>query len=92
MSGSARPRCPRCDREVEVQYEYSAAARRWWKIYLCVPLVLLPAFPFLAADYVFSLPLMMAYMLGIGPALAIVREPATCVECDALIPAAARPR
>ena len=82
--------CARCERVVEVRYQHSLAARRWLRVYLCVPLVLLPMFPFLAGDYMFSLPLMMAYMFGIGPALAVVREPPACAECDALIPATAR--
>ena len=77
----------RCEREVEVGYEYSAAMRRWLKLYLYVPAVmLLPMLPFLAGDFAVSLPLMMAYMLGLGPALSIIRAPPICVECGALVP------
>ncbi|HEY8375103.1 MAG TPA: hypothetical protein VIK91_01385 [Nannocystis sp.] len=77
--------CLRCARDVAVEYQNSAARRRWWRAYFLIPLFLLPASPFLAADYVVCLPLMMAYMLGMGPVLAIVRERPTCAECGALI-------
>ncbi|MBZ5710117.1 hypothetical protein [Nannocystis pusilla] len=77
--------CTRCQRAVAVEYENSPAARRWWKLYFTVPLFLLPASPFLAADFAVCLPLMMAYMVGVGPVLAIVREQPTCGECGALI-------
>jgi hypothetical protein len=77
--------CARCLRDVQVEYENSAAMRRWWRLYFLIPLFLLPASPFLAGDFAISLPLMMAYMLGMGPVLAIVRERPTCAECGALI-------
>lgn len=87
MATPTRGRCLRCEREVEVGYEYSAAMRRWLKLYLYVPAVmLLPMLPFLAGDFAVSLPLMMAYMLGLGPALSIIRAPPICVECGALVP------
>lgn len=77
--------CLRCAREVAVEYQNSPAKRRWWRLYFLVPIFLLPASPFLAADYVICLPLMMAYMVGFGPVLAIVREQPTCADCGALI-------
>ena len=87
MAKSTRGLCVRCEREVEVEYQYSQTMRRWLKAYLYVPAVLLlPMLPFLAGDFAVSLSLMMAYMLGIGPALTIVRDPPTCVDCGALIP------
>ncbi|MCY1059747.1 hypothetical protein [Nannocystis sp. SCPEA4] len=43
--------CTRCQRAVAVEYQNSPAARRWWKLYFTVPLFLLPASPFLAADF-----------------------------------------
>lgn len=86
--------CLRCARDVAVEYEHSATRRRWWKAYFLIPIFLIPAAPFLAGDFAVSLPLMMAYMLGMGPVLAIVREKPTCAECGALIlprePAVAR--
>lgn len=77
--------CLRCAREVAVQYQHSAAKRRWWRLFFLVPIFLLPASPFLAGDFAVSLPLIMAYLLGFGPVLAIVRERPTCVDCGALI-------
>lgn len=90
MASSKRCRCARCEREVEVRYQYTAPVRRWLKVYLYIPLLMLPALPFLAGDFAVSLPLMMAYMFGIGPALTIIKDPPICCECDAWIPAAAR--
>lgn len=83
---SMRRSCVRCDAWVEVEYQHSSRLRRWMKAYFLIPLFLIPASPFLAGDYVVSLPIMMVYMLGIGPALAIVRDPPTCTTCGALIP------
>lgn len=77
--------CLRCAREVAVEYENSATKRRWWKAYFLVPVALLPASPMLASDFAVCLPLIMAYMVGLGPVLAIVREIPTCVDCGALI-------
>ena len=82
--------CLRCDHAVDVEYQHSPAVRRWWKAYFYIPLMLLPALPFLAGDFAVSLPLIMAYMLGIGPALDIVRAPPLCATCGALIPRARR--
>ncbi|MBK7830275.1 hypothetical protein [Nannocystis sp.] len=87
MARSSAKHCVRCDRDVEVEYEHSPAMRRWWKAYFFIPILMLPAVPFLAGDYVVSLPLMMAYMLGIGPVVAVIRDPPTCAGCGALIPA-----
>jgi hypothetical protein len=86
MSNPARAWCLRCEREVEVQYRYSPRMRRLMKGYMFIPLAILPVYPIAAADYVVSIPLMMLYMLGIGPALSIIRDPATCCECGAFIP------
>ena len=82
---ATRKHCARCLHDVELEYEHSAAKRRWWRLYFLIPLFLLPASPFLAGDFAVSLPLMMAYMVGMGPVLAIVRETPTCAECGALI-------
>jgi hypothetical protein len=90
MARSSPWHCVRCDRDVKVEYEHSPAMRRWWKAYFAIPFLMLPAVPFLAGDYVVSLPLMMAYMLGIGPVLAVIRDPPTCARCGALIPATTR--
>lgn len=91
MSKPNRQRCVRCDREVEVQFQYSRRLRRGMKAYLFIPIALLPVYPFAASDYVVSLPLMMLYMLGIGPALTIIRDPPTCSTCGAFIPKTSSP-
>lgn len=87
MAGSPllKKHCARCACDVAVEYQNSAAARRWWRLYFLIPIFLLPASPFLASDYVICLPLMMSYMVGMGPVLAIVREVPACAECGALI-------
>lgn len=93
MAKSPRGACVRCEREVEVEYQYSPFVRRWLKAYLYLPAVLLlPMLPFLAGDFAVSLPLMMLYMLGIGPALTIIKDPPTCRVCGALIPKVRRRR
>lgn len=85
MAGSSRKHCARCEREVDIAYEHSAAQRRWWKLYFLVPVFLLPASPMLASDFAVCLPLIMAYMVGLGQVLAIVREVPSCADCGALI-------
>lgn len=77
--------CLRCERDVAVEYENSAAKRRWWRIYFLVPVALLPVSPILASDFAVCLPLVMAYLVGLGQVLAIVREVPTCADCGALI-------
>lgn len=87
----SQPFCTRCARAVAVEYRYSRRLRRLLKGYLFIPILSLPAFPLLASDYVFCIPAMMLYMLGIGPVLVIVRDPPACSECGALISGAPRP-
>ena len=82
---SDRSRCARCDREVEAEYRYPRM-RHVAKVYMTFPLFMLPAFPFLAGDYVVSLPTMMVWALGTGPVLAIIKDPPTCRECGAFVP------
>lgn len=55
-----------------------------------MPIVLVPLFPFIAWDYVFFLPMFMLYVVGMGPALSIVKDPATCSVCGAYIPVASK--
>ena len=88
MSKSTQQWCLRCEREVEVAYRHSPRKRKLMKGYLLIPIALLPVYPFAAADWVFCIPILMAYMMGIGPALSIVRDPATCSDCGAFVPKA----
>lgn len=88
MASATCMHCERCERDVAVVYRYSATMRRWWKAYFLIPpMVLIPLSPFLAGDYVVTLPIMMVYMLGFGPALSIIRDPPTCADCGALVQA-----
>jgi Sec-independent protein secretion pathway component TatC len=57
------------------------------KSYFFIPIALVPAYPVLASDYVLMIPMMMLYMLGMGPAAMIMKDPPLCSECGALIPA-----
>lgn len=87
MASATCMHCTRCERDVTVEYSHSPAMRRWWKAYFIIPpMLLIPAAPFLAGDYVVSIPIMMVYMLGFGPALSIVRSPPLCADCGAFIP------
>lgn len=85
MAGTPRMHCTRCAHEVAVEYQHSAATRRWWRLYFLIPIFLLPASPILASDFFVCIPLMMAYMVGFGRVLSIVRETPTCADCGALI-------
>lgn len=87
MSESSRAYCLRCGHDVATEYRYPRTLRRLLKGYFFLPLALVPLYPILASDYVVAIPMMMLYMLGIGPALVITKDPALCVECGALIPA-----
>ncbi|MBX7083895.1 MAG: hypothetical protein K1X88_32090 [Nannocystaceae bacterium] len=80
--------CERCSRETVGVYEHPRA-RRLARGYLLLPLPFLPFLPIIGADYAVMLPLLMAYMLGIGPVLALIQQPASCEHCGANV---ARPR
>jgi len=86
MAEPTRAYCLRCGRDVETEHRYPRTLRRVLKGYFFIPLALVPFYPLLASDYVLAIPMMMLYMLGIGPALVITKDPALCVECGALIP------
>ncbi len=58
---------------------------------MLIPIPIIPILPMMASDYVVSLPLLMLYMLGIGPVLAIIRDPPTCWECGAIVKALPQP-
>lgn len=85
MSEQTHGYCARCECDVEVERHHPLSLRRKLKLYLYAPVILVPVFPFIAFDYVFALPIFMLYMLGIGPVLVIVREPAVCCACGALV-------
>ena len=77
-----RAHCRRCDRDVEGVYQHPKL-RILARVYLFLWVPFVPILPIMASDYVVSLPILMLYMLGIGPILAIVQDSATCTECGA---------
>lgn len=80
-----RAHCARCEVQVEAAYE-NPGLQRWAKLYFVIPLPFLPLFPIIAADFTVMLPLVMLYLIGVGPVLSLVRAPPLCTECGALIP------
>lgn len=87
MTDSSRAYCLRCGHDVDTEHRYPRQLRKYLKAYFLMPLLLVPFYPMLASDYVLAIPMMMLYMLGIGPALVITKDPALCSECGALVPA-----
>jgi hypothetical protein len=85
MAEPTHAHCVRCQCEVEIEHRHSRRLRRALRGYFLLPLALIPLFPVLASDYVVALPMCMLYMLGIGPALVIVRDPPICARCGALL-------
>ena len=79
-----RAHCRRCDHEVEGVYQHPKM-RLVARAYLFMWVPFLPIIPIMASDYVVSLPILMFYMLGIGPILTIIQDPPTCSECGAVV-------
>lgn len=77
--------CERCDEVVEGVYRHPKLRLVAWG-YLLIAIPIIPILPFMASDYVVSLPLLMFYMLGMGPVFAIIRDPAVCSDCGAFLP------
>jgi hypothetical protein len=82
--------CRRCATHVPATRKFPRL-RHVARAYLILPIALLPVLPFVAGDYLVSLPVMMAYMLGIGPLLVIVKDPAVCAHCGALLDPPGKP-
>jgi hypothetical protein len=85
-----RAHCERCAAEVDASYRRPEARRyvRWYPL-LIVPF--LPVIPIIAADYVVMIPMLMIYMLGLGPVFAILRDPPVCDDCGAIVKATPKP-
>ena len=62
--------------------------RRWVRWYFVLPLPFVPVFPIIASDFAVMLPLLMVYLLGIGPVLGVLKDPACCEECGAVVESA----
>jgi hypothetical protein len=74
--------CQRCRADVQGVYA-NPGMRKVARVYLLLPLPFVPVLPIMAADYVVCLPLLMVWMLGVGPVLRILHDPACCPDCDA---------
>lgn len=86
MLPGMRAHCERCAAEVDASYR-RPRARRYARGYPLLIVPFLPLIPIIAADYVVMLPMLMIYMLGAGPVLAILRDPPVCDDCGAIVKA-----
>lgn len=90
MLAAMRAHCERCAAEVDASYR-SPRARRIARGYPLLIVPFLPVIPIIAADYVVMIPMFMIYMLGLGPVLAILRDPPLCDDCGAYVKATPKP-
>jgi hypothetical protein len=90
MLAAMRAHCERCVADVDASYR-SPRARRFarWYPFLVVPF--LPVLPIIAADFAVMIPMLMIYMLGLGPVMAILRDPPLCDDCGAYAKAVPKP-
>lgn len=79
-----RRHCERCEVEVDATYD-EPQLRRWVKGYFFLGVPFIPALPIIGSDYVVMLPLLMFYVIGVGPALQVLREPPKCNTCGAAV-------
>ncbi|MCA9635931.1 MAG: hypothetical protein KC420_07880 [Myxococcales bacterium] len=74
--------CSRCERETSASHN-NPGLRRWARIYFFLGMPFIPLIPIIGSDFAVMLPLTMVYLLGMGPALRVIREPASCDTCGA---------
>lgn len=77
-----RRHCQRCETEVSASYEHPKL-RRWVKGYFFLGVPFIPFIPIIGSEFIVMLPLTMLYLSGMGPALSVIRAPASCDECGA---------
>jgi len=77
-----RRHCQRCKTEVSASFE-QPTLRRWVKGYFFLGVPFVPFLPMIGSEFIVMLPLTMLYLIGMEPALAIIRAPASCDECGA---------
>lgn len=77
--------CLRCAGPRQVEFPHTRM-RRLAKVYVWLWLIAVPVLPIMAADYVVALPSFMLYLMGMGPALKLIKGPPTCVDCGAYVP------
>ena len=83
--------CERCNETVEGSFRHPRM-RLVARGYLLFAIPIIPILPIIGSEFTVSLPLLMFYMLGMGPVLAIIREPATFEQCGAFLPKPAKAR
>jgi hypothetical protein len=76
--------CERCDKRVDPVYR-QPRLRKIARGYLLLPAPFILVIPIMASDYVFSLPLFMIWMLGLGSVFRIILDPAVCPTCGAFV-------
>jgi hypothetical protein len=81
-----RRHCERCEVEVEAVYD-EPKLRRWVKGYFLLGVPFIPLLPIIGSDFAVMLPMLMIYVIGFGPALGVIREPAKCSDCGAAVAA-----
>lgn len=63
----------------------NTSMRKLAKVYVWLWLIALPILPIMAADYFVCLPMFMLYLVGMGPAMKLIKGPPTCVDCGAYV-------
>lgn len=76
--------CERCEAEVEAAYD-EPQLRRWVKGYVLLGVPFIPALPIIGSDFAVMLPMLMVYVVGLGSALGVIREPPKCCDCGAVV-------
>ncbi len=74
----------RCEEDVNPVYR-QPRLRKWARYYFFLPIPFAPFIPIIGSDYMVMIPLSMLYMLGVGPALALVSDKPTCGSCGAFV-------
>ncbi len=86
-----RAHCSRCAAQVEAAFR-QPQLRRIVRFYLLLPIPFIPFLPIIASDYVVMIPLLMAYMIGLGPVFSVIQDAPTCRECGANVEVPPRSR
>jgi hypothetical protein len=82
--------CERCEADVEAAYR-NPRTRRLARGYPLLIVPFIPVLPIIAADFAVMLPMLMIYMLGLGPVIGILRDPPLCNDCGAIVKALPKP-
>ena len=72
--------CIRCDQHVEAEYD-EPEMRKFARIYFLCGIPLIPAMPFIGADFAVLTPLFAVYVFGVGTAMRYIRQIPVCSTC-----------